>query len=160
RLASAAERESEQQFQVLVAREIEDVASFTGWLEESLAWLKNRIGVGLISWSAADGKSQEIARKAWEKACSLDVPHQVTDQVKLVGSRAKSNGGAAKPTLETLLDPLRPKPDGGKGKPTRGSRRDSAGKPPLKSWTQSDLDDAIRKYKADRSSTYSNLVEG
>ena len=30
----------------------------------------------------------------------------------------------------------------------------------LKSWTQSDLDQAIRKYKADRSSTFYDLVEG
>ena len=33
-------------------------------------------------------------------------------------------------------------------------------KPGLRSWTQTDLDDAIREYKASRSSTYGDLVNG
>lgn len=42
----------------------------------------------------------------------------------------------------------------------QGARRDSRAKSPKRSWTQSDLNEAIRAYKAARASTYSDLVAG
>jgi hypothetical protein len=43
---------------------------------------------------------------------------------------------------------------------TKAKPRKKAESPPKQSWTQPDLDDAIREYKAQRASTYNDLVDG
>ena len=47
-----------------------------------------------------------------------------------------------------------------RGTTSRKASRSKDGSPPKRSWTQGDLDEAIRKYKSERASTYNDLVDG
>lgn len=61
---------------------------------------------------------------------------------------------ASEATIETDAVQERPSPS-----PEPIPKRSAGGDPPKRSWVQNDLDEAIRRYKAERASTYRDLVQ-
>jgi hypothetical protein len=79
----AAERKSDAHFCSLKERHCNDVIELTAWLEESRAWLRERIAAGLNRWASTDGLSHQLARRASELACEVDLPHAVRERVTI-----------------------------------------------------------------------------
>jgi hypothetical protein len=125
---------------------------------------------------------QRLVRLAWghlralagtTECCSPAEPSPITDEASCRSALdqalswcceqerkaldAASVGGWPADNPENNTQPAAPERDApGEGK---GSRKGN-GRAPLRSWTQTDLDAAIHKYKAERAGSYRELVNG
>jgi hypothetical protein len=178
--ATAEYEAARQELDRVASTACRDLTEFKRWCDQAISCLETHVQrFGNGDWLANSTPAQRLAREAAKRVHDLRLGSEFLDAVgvQLPSSTSVMQAHTAKCSLLKLseLCAKRQATGGGEthvgGKPPMvevlesagGDRkRERTGSPTarLRSWTQSDLDDAIRKYKAERASIYADLVEG